>query len=200
MKRKRYFILMVVLVAVGTLAVWRFAFARSPAPELDQSIDLNRVRVELSFDYARQSGMASNQIAAWVTDKDGAVVKTLFATNFTAGHGGWEYRKESLPQWVAESGVAGMGKPQLDAISRATPASGSVRYAWYLDDSEARPVPAGLYAVNVEATLRRENRVLFQAAILVGGEDREERPPPVFFGSGTDERGMLTNVVIQYRK
>ncbi|MDR1534064.1 MAG: DUF2271 domain-containing protein [Planctomycetota bacterium] len=189
----------VLTAAVGALAAWRFVLAGSAAPELDQSIDQARARVELSFDYASQGGRASNQIAAWVTDKDGNLVKTLFATSFTAGREGWKSRKESLPQWVADSGAARLGKPQVDAISRATPASGAIRCAWYCDDANGKSVPAGLYILNLEGSLRWENRVLHRATVLIGGEGREERPEPAFFGPSTAERGMLTNVVVRHR-
>lgn len=198
-RRTKAFILAALVVAVGAFAAWRFAFAGTPAPELDQSIDQSRARAELSFDYARQGGMASNQIAAWVTDKNGNMVKTLFATNFTAGRGGWKSRKESLPQWVADSGIASMTKPQVDAVSRATPASGAVRCAWYCDDTNGKPVPAGQYTINLEASLRWDNRVLYQADVSLGDEAKEERPEPAFFGSSAAERGMVTNVTVRYR-
>jgi hypothetical protein len=191
--------LVLMVMAVGALAAWRFAFAGQTAVELDQAIDRTRPRVELSFEYVRQDGKASNQIAAWVTDKDGGMVKTLFATNFTAGRGGWEFRAESLPQWVADSGIARMDKSQVDAISRATPNSGTVRYAWYGDDANGKPVPAGSYIINLEATLRGENRALYQTPVLLGGDGTEEKVEPVFFGSGTAERGMVTNVAVRYR-
>lgn len=196
--RAKLSILLALVVAAGAFAAWRLAFAGAPAPALDQSIDPNRPRVEVSFDFARQDGRASNQLAAWVTDKDGNIVKTLFATNFTAGRGGWEQRKESLPQWVSDSGIARMTTPEVDAISRATPASGAIRLAWYCDDTNGKPVPPGQYTLNLEASLRWDNRVLYQATVLLGGESKEIKPESTYFGSSAAERGMVTNVVVRY--
>jgi hypothetical protein len=41
----------------------------------------------ISFDFVRQSGPASNQHAVWIEDMDGNVVRTLFASRWTAD--GW---------------------------------------------------------------------------------------------------------------
>ena len=57
--------------------------------------------VAITFDYKRMDTAASNQIAAWVEDKDGNVVRDLGATRFTAT-GGFARRKEALPLWVAK--------------------------------------------------------------------------------------------------
>ncbi|MDR1613141.1 MAG: DUF2271 domain-containing protein [Planctomycetota bacterium] len=153
--------------------------------------------MEITFDFGRQGGMASNQFAVWIADAEGGMVKTVAVTNFTARRGGWKSRKESLPQWVADSGVAAMEQAEIDAVSRATPGSREVCYAWYRDDASGRPVPPGKYTVNVEASLRWENRVLYKAEIDLGGEGAKARPAAEFVGSSTAERGMLTNVVVR---
>lgn len=187
-----------VIVAALALFAWRFFFTGPAGSDMNQPIDSSRARVELAFDYARQGGMATNQIAAWITDKDGRVVKTLFATDFTAGRGGWKYRKDALAQWVADANVARMEKAKVDAVSHATPKSGRIRYAWYCDDDEGRLVLPGVYTVNLEGSLRWENRVLYQAGVQLYGADAEQRPTPAYSGSGADERGMLANVVVRY--
>ena len=43
--------------------------------------------VTISFDFVRQFGSASNQHAVWIEDSDGNVVRSLFASRWTANGG-----------------------------------------------------------------------------------------------------------------
>ena len=190
--------LAIAIFLVAGVVVWRVIVGMHPIPPMEDAVDGARTRVEIAFDYVRQSGTASNQFAVWIADAEGKIVKTLVATGFTSGRGGWKSRKEALPQWVADSGIATMKDAQIDAFARATPQSGAVRSVWYCDDAEGARVPGGSYSVNVEATLRGENRVLYRSAVRLYGENAESRPEPTFFGPGTAERGMLTNVVVRF--
>lgn len=191
-------VIAVAVVAAVALVAWRFLFSGPVGSDMNQQIDTSRARVEIAFDYARQGGMATNQIAAWITDKDGRVVKTLFATDFTAGRGGWKYRKDALAQWVADANVPRMDKAKVDAISHATPKSGRIRFAWYCDDDGGRLVLPGAYTVNLEGSLRWENRVLYQAGVQLYGANAEQTPTPAYSGPGDAERGMLSNVAVRY--
>ncbi|WP_276689827.1 DUF2271 domain-containing protein [Acidaminococcus massiliensis] len=73
----------------------------------------------LEYTYNKKEGMASNQMAAWIEDKDGKVVRTLFATKFTA-QGGYKKREQALPVWVKKSGLAQLDKAKVDALTKAT--------------------------------------------------------------------------------
>jgi len=89
--------------------------ASAPAPVTTQrESDI----VAVSFDYAKQEGYATNQFAVWIEDANGVLVKTLFATEFTA-NGGYEKRPDAIPLWVERAAIAGETKP--DAASGATP-------------------------------------------------------------------------------
>ncbi len=154
--------------------------------------------VEISFRYQRQSGMGSNQFAVWVEDSSGHLVKTLIATNFTAGRGGWEFRPQSIPDWVAASGIAEMSQKQIDAVSRATPPAGQVMLKWDLDNAQGDRVSAGEYMIILEGTLRGENRVLYKARLNLDGIAAEARPQPEYFGPATAERTMLADVIVTY--
>ena len=57
----------------------------------------------LEYTYNKKEGMASNQMAAWIEDKDGKLIRTLFATKFTA-QGGYKKREQARP------GPAGQGQ------------------------------------------------------------------------------------------
>lgn len=149
--------------------------------------------VTVSFKYSRQSGFASNQFAVWLEDVAGKVVKTLYVTSFTAD-GGWRKREQSLPLWVKKSGVAEMPSERVDAISGATPMSDVMTYFWDGRNEEGKIVIPGTYTVLVEGTLRGDNRVLYKAAIPLGGGPAVVEPTPEYFGSDTAERGMIAAV------
>jgi hypothetical protein len=153
--------------------------------------------VEVSFSFTRQRGSASNQFAVWVEDAGGRLVKTLYATRYTAG-GGWERRPESIPLWVGQSGLAALGRREIDAFTGATPRSGNLRYLWDGTGPDGAAVPPGLYRVFVEGSLRWENRVLYRADVELGGASAEVRAAAEYFGDSAGERGMLGPVTVRY--
>jgi hypothetical protein len=120
--------------------------------------------VEVSFVFTRQSGAASNQYAVWIEDAAGAVVKTLYATRYTAD-GGWKVRAQSIPLWVKKSGVAVMRKEAVDAITSATPRTGKTFYVWDGCDAAGKKLPKGEYRVLIEGSLRWGGRVVYEAVI-----------------------------------
>jgi hypothetical protein len=91
-----------------------------------------------------------------------------------------------------------MAQEQVDAVTGATPPSSPLRYTWYCDDTEGRPVAAGVYTVMIEATLRGENQVIYRAEMDLSGGVVETKPVPAFSGDSTAERDMLTNVVVRW--
>ena len=125
--------------------------------------------VELTFTFTRQSGSASNQFAVWIENTEGRLVKTLYATRFTAD-GGWKRRASSIPVWVNKSGLSDLSKAQVDALTGATPKTGTLTYIWDGTDSSGASVPAGNYVIFLEGTLRWENQVLYHAPIVLGQE------------------------------
>jgi hypothetical protein len=139
--------------------------------------------VTVSFDYARQPGSASNQFAVWIEDTAGGYVKTLYATRYTA-NGGYERRPDSIPIWVAKSGV--------DAVTSATPEAGPLSYAWDLTDKDGNTVPQGAYKVFVEGTLRWKNQVLYSGVIDLAKGAASMDLAPEFAFAGADSQPALT--------
>ena len=121
----------------------------------------------VSFNYEKQSGSASNQFAVWIEDAGGNYIQTLYVTQWTA-NGGYKNRPDSISTWVRKSGLADMPKSEVDAISGATPKTGSFVYTWDLTDAEGREVPPGGYTVRAEGTLRWKNYVLFTGSFTIG--------------------------------
>jgi hypothetical protein len=120
--------------------------------------------VVITFDYEKQSGHASNQFAVWIEDTDGILIKTLYATRFTA-NGGYRDRPDSIALWVEKSGLAALTKPEVDAFTGATPKSGRTTYTWDLTGLDGEQVKPGEYKFFVEGTLRWKNNVVYSGII-----------------------------------
>jgi hypothetical protein len=155
-------------------------------------------RVEVTFNFTRQRGYATNQFAVWVEDSGSKHVKTLYATMFTA-NGGWKKREQSIPVWVKQSLLNGMQKNEIDALTGPTPQTGTVSYIWDGTNQAGLAVPSGEYTIIVEASLRNENHVIYKAAVRLGGGAAELRPNPVYKGNSPRERGMIGNVKISVK-
>ena len=152
----------------------------------------------VSFDYAKQSGTASNQFAVWIEDMDGKLVKTLCATEFTA-KGGYKNRPDSIAVWVSKA----MGVSDFDAVATATPKRDTTfTCTWDFMDETGMPAVPGTYRFVVEGTLRWKNYVLYTGLLEIAGESVQGAPEFFFAGEGRQpaldegapECGMITNV------
>jgi len=158
---------------------------------------------EISFTFTRQTGSASNQYAIWIENAQGQHVKTLYATRWTA-NGGYRTRPASIPIWVRIFNLANMGRDQIDAVSGATPRTGTVTYTWDGNYSAASgtgsngaPVPNGDYVLVLEGTLRWENQVLYRAPFRLGQGASTPQVSVQYTGNSTEERGMISDVVVR---
>jgi len=152
--------------------------------------------VELTFSFTRQSGSASNQFAVWIEDSQGQLIKTLYATRYTA-NGGWRVRPSSIPVWVRKSGLSALTRTQVDAITGATPRAGALTYTWDGTDSRGASVPAGNYVIFLEGTLRWENQVLYRAPIRLGQGAAVPEVSVEYTGDPGAERVMIANVRVR---
>jgi hypothetical protein len=148
---------------------------------------------ELTFSFTRQNGFASNQFAVWVEDSQGVYIKTLYATRFTAD-GGWKRRPTSIPLWVKQSALSGMTKAQVDALTGATPRSGTFTYRWDGADSRGAALPAGNYVILLEGTLRNDNQVIYRAPIRLGQGSATAEVSVEYVGKPGSESAMIGNV------
>jgi hypothetical protein len=168
--------------------------APDTSPPLSDVPDAPRVRGEVvvSFDYARQSGHASNQFAVWIEDENGKFIKTLYATRFTAA-GGYEIRPDSIPAWVERSGLASLSDARADAVSGATPQPGRLEYVWDLTDENGGAPDAAHYLFFVEGSLRWKNRVLYSGEIDLDSGDSVIEPQAEFYYAASDGQPALTD-------
>lgn len=142
-------------------------------------------------DYEKQSGYASNQFAVWIEDMDGGYIDTLYATEFTAD-GGYKNRPDSIATWVSKSNLAGMEKPDVDAITGATPQAGSLSYDWDLKDAGGGTVPPGEYRFFVEGSLRWKNSVIYSGVIDLGGDAATVEADAEYFYEASDGQPALS--------
>jgi hypothetical protein len=180
---KRVLIVIFTVLVLVTAAVQRAA-AQSAAT------------VELTFTFTRQSGAASNQFAAWIEDTEGKYIKTLYVTRWTA-NGGYSRRPSSIPVWVKKSDPSKMTKAQIDAVSGATPQTGTVTCAWDGADSRGTALPTGDYVLVLEGTLRWENQVYYRVPITLGKGTMTPIINVEYAGSATAERAMIRDVKVR---
>lgn len=154
-------------------------------------------KLEIVFDYQHQSGIASNQFAVWIEDAAGRYIETLYATRFTA-IGGWKRRPACLPAWVAAARPDTLSSRVVDGMTGATPYSGRRHYTWDGRDQDGKRVPPGVYRYVLEASLRWDNRVVYQGEFEFGGPVQTSRPQPAYMGATGHERKMISNVVATY--
>ncbi|ULQ58960.1 DUF2271 domain-containing protein [Brucepastera parasyntrophica] len=155
--------------------------------------------VSVSLTFTRQSGFASNQIAVWVEDSEGNLVKTLFVTKFT-GKGGWKKRPNCVPVWLERSDIANAPRKNIDAVTGATPKTGPLSFKWDGSDQNGNRVPSGEYIICVEGTLRDASRVLYTGRIILGGDRQSVELTPEYTGTAADskEKNMIAAVIAVY--
>jgi len=151
---------------------------------------------EVTFTFTRQSGSASNQFAVWIENAHGQYIKTVYAASYTA-KGGWKRRASSIPVWVKQSSLSDMTSAQVDALTGATPRTGTLTYTWDGTDSRGAPVPAGDYVVILEGTLRWENQVYYRAPIRLGQGASSAQVSVEYSSDPMPERAMIGDVKVR---
>ena len=163
------------------------------APGTDESAspDIIKGEVTISFDYEKVPGSASNQFAVWIEDINGRLIKTLYATRYTA-KGGYKIRPDSIALWVNKSGLAAMEKSEIDAVTSATPKAGPLSYTWDLTDANGEIVSPGEYKFFVEGTLRWKNYVLYSGVIDINKNPATIIADAEFIYEATDRQPALS--------
>jgi len=152
--------------------------------------------IELSFTFTRQGGAASNQFAAWIEDTEGKYIKTLYVTKWTA-NGGYSKRPATIPMWVKKSDPSKMTKAQVDAVSGATPQTGTLTCTWDGTDIKGAALPNGNYVLVLEGTLRWENQVYYRVPITLGKGAMTPKIDVEYTGDITAEKSMIKDVKVR---
>jgi hypothetical protein len=149
------------------------------------------------FTYEKMPGSGSNQFALWVEDAEGNYVRTFFSTRFTST-GGWTYRENALPSWIQRFKPETRTDSEVDAITIQTPQSGAQSFSLPFVGEYGYPLPVGEYKIVLEATLRQEDQVVYEAVMNIGESVVTVEPEAQYKGSGTDDRGMIGDVVFTF--
>lgn len=169
----------IVLIFIFTALVISYAAAQNAA--------------EVTFNFTRQSGSASNQFAVWIEDAKGQFVKTLYVTRWTT-NGGWRRRSAAIPVWVKQSGLSEVPLEMIDTVSGATPRTGVLTYVWDGTDIRGASVPAGDYVLVIEGNLRWENMVYCRAPFRLGQGVSSVRVNTEYTGDAAAERSMIADI------
>lgn len=153
--------------------------------------------IDIVFEFERQSTEASNQIAIWVEDTEGNLIKNIYVTDFTA-EGGYQVREDALNHWVEKADPAEMDESEIDAFSGATPTAGTLSYTWDGTDENGQKVEAGQYKIFIEGTLYWSSNVVYEALIDTGMSTESIEVTSVYSESDNTNKDMISNVMINY--
>ena len=183
-------VFMLITLASACTALYKCNHLRA---EETPTADRGEERLEISFRFHR-GGIASSQYAIWIEDAAGRLVRTLYATSFTA-KGGYEYRKDALPLWVSKAKPQTIPSAQVDAITGATPRNGIITYQWDGTDDKGNRVPPGNYTFFLEGTLYWKSRVIYSGDLVWGGKGQDSIPiKKRYFNQSKTNEDMITEL------
>ena len=151
--------------------------------------------VTISYSFSHLFRIASNQYAIWIEDANGVLVRTLFVTSFVSKKMGWKSRPQAVPTWTKVANITNLSPKDLDAVSGATPKSGTYSLVWHLLDSKGKLVPLGTYRYFVEGNIYWENRVLWSGSITIGGQAQASQAEPSYNPADAEKLGTLISKV-----
>jgi hypothetical protein len=152
-------------------------------------------QVTITYTLTRLSTIASNQFAIWVEDADGRFLRTLFVTDFTGRRAGWSRRPQTIPNWLQAAGVRNTPQRDIDAVSGATPSSGTHSVVWDLKDRDGKSVAPGTYRYRIEGNISWDNTVMWSGTIEVGADRETSRATVVYNPPGAEAMGTLISEV-----
>jgi len=203
LKKKTKIIAIVVIAVIVLLAAVAYIWIMNPFNVgIDPLVTQNRQmdsgkRLEISFSYSKQRMVASSQFAFWIEDMDGNYIDTLYVTQWTA-RGGYSFRPLSLPLWVSVAQPTGISASEMDAISGATPRSGSYLVYWNFTDRDGNPASGTQFRYFIEATMNNHDDVIYTGVITVGGQSWEQTPTPEYSLQDSEYKDMISNVRVTF--
>ncbi|WP_295155702.1 DUF2271 domain-containing protein [uncultured Brachyspira sp.] len=158
----------------------------------------NTKKVNISFDYTKRKGFASNQIGIWAEDNNGNYIATIYITDFTGRKEGWKKRPLSLNNWQKKANVSSMNKRIIDAVSKSTPNHGKVNIVWDLKDNQGNIIKDGTYRIVVEATIYQDNNVLYTSVINIGNQANSQKASAKYSKPEAQNMDIIKNVNVSF--
>ena len=156
-------------------------------------------KVTVSFTWSKIQSYGSNQLAIWVEDLNGKYICTLFATRFTA-KGGYLKRPLSLSEWTTKSDLKNARKPEVDALTGATPSTGKQSFTWNCKDKSGKKITAGTYVIRMEANIHDADKMFFRGEIKIGGNACQTKGFITYSDSKlAGGKVLFSDVLVEYR-
>ncbi|MBN1838138.1 MAG: DUF2271 domain-containing protein [Spirochaetales bacterium] len=152
-------------------------------------------RVTITYTLNRLSRIASNQLAIWIEDANGRFLRTLMVTDFAGRDAGWKRRPQTLVRWRQAAEMVALAQREIDAVSAATPPSGTHSVDWDLRDRDGRAVPQGTYRYRIDGNISWDTTVMWTGTIEVGGGPQTSRAAALYSPAGAEAAGALISEV-----
>lgn len=146
--------------------------------------------VKISYKLNRISKLGSNQLAIWIEDESGNIIKTLFVTRFTST-GGYKKRAQALRSWVRKYNLSARSQKEIDAITSATQRAGIHTIVWDCKDENGTPVKDGKYYYIIEGNIYFDNIVNARGEIIVGRQKNSTRASIIYMPENARNHGIL---------
>ncbi|HOV12754.1 MAG TPA: DUF2271 domain-containing protein [Spirochaetota bacterium] len=146
--------------------------------------------VVINYSLNRIPKIASNQIAIWIEDETGSIIRTLFVTKFTA-KGGYKKRSQALKRWVSNYDVDKKTKNEIDAISGATQKPGKHSIIWNCKDNKGNSVKNGKYYYCIEGNIFWDNMVYVKGEITISDKNEKSVPEIKYSPEDAEKVGVL---------
>jgi hypothetical protein len=169
------------MIVVALVAVWfgcKTAYQRYNFKPAEGSIEIS-FSINDPLRYPDDEPLEEPQTVAWLEDADGKYVRSILVSDWTSG-GGWAKKIKlpdgkkvtaSCPQWqVASSWPKNHTKQQIDAVTKATPETGSHKISV---DCRKANLPAGTYQYFVQASVAPLHSIVCTGKITIGGQQEE---------------------------
>lgn len=167
-----------------------FGFTDAAAKDKQVTISYNVQRIRIN---------GSNQIALWIENDSAQLIRTLYASKFTA-EGGFRKRPLSLNEWTRKADFENAKPKEVDAISGATQKAGPVTLTWDGKDKNGKAVAKGKYIICMQGNIQDARMMFAKAEITVGGNKQEVKATITFQpGDAAKEFGsVFDSVVVKY--
>jgi hypothetical protein len=158
----------------------------------------NTKQLTIQYNVTDFKARNSNQIAVWIENDSGKVVRSLYASRWTA-KGGFKKDPVSLNEWTKKADWGNAKKEEVDAVSGATQKAGPIKLTWDGKDKNGNVVANGKYVVRIEGNIKDEKTMFARAEITLGGKKQKVKAAISYKPEDAGKEGVLfENVFIMY--
>lgn len=156
------------------------------------SVIKREVKISYYLNWINRIG--SNQLAIWIEDENGNLIKTIYVTKFTA-KGGYKKRAQALRTWVKKYNPWNKSEKELDSITAATQKPGVNKVIWDCKDEKGNPVKDGKYYYVIEGNIYFDNMVYAKGEIVIGKNKNSSIPVIRYYPENAYKLGILIEKV-----